>query len=150
MKIFEYKMKIQKGDNALNFDISFIDRYKNKLRIIYNNKIYPLNHRFSIIDNNTDFKINLISLEFSLLYDILNIQYKKKEEKKNIETNAEDDEENYEINLFGYEFVKNNKDKCLIIYNGEIFPLQPFFFLQDIEQNKILNIRLIIFEKIMI
>ena len=148
MKVFEFDMKIKKEKNRLNFDISFINRYKNKLRIYYNNKIYPLYHRFSNIDNNIDFKINLISSEFSLLYEIHNIQYKKKEEKKNIETNAEDDEENYEINLFGYEFVKNNKDKCLIIYNGEIFPLQPFFFLQDIEQNKILNIRLIIFEKI--
>ena len=82
MKVFEYDMKIKKEKNRLNFDISFINRYKNKLRIYYNNKIYPLYHRFSNIDNNIDFKINLISSEFSLLYEIHNIQYKKKEEKK--------------------------------------------------------------------
>ena len=82
MRVFKFDMKIKKDINKLNFDASFINKYKNKLRIIYNNKIYPLNHRFSNIDNNTDFKINLISLEFSLLYDILNIQYKKKKKKK--------------------------------------------------------------------
>ncbi len=84
MKVFKFDMNIEKKTNSLNFDPCFINKYKNKLRIIYNNKIYPLNHKFSSIYNNIKkLKINLISLENFSLYEINSIQYIKGE-KKNI------------------------------------------------------------------
>ena len=148
MKVFEIDMKIKIKENRLNFDPSFINKYKNKLRILYNNKIYPLNHKFSnIINNINDLRINLISLEQLPLYDIHNIRYIKENDKKDLWDRYEDEEEDDRIRLFGKKFIERNKDKCLIIYNDEIYPLQEYFLIKDIE-SKDIKIKLLIFEKI--
>ena len=148
MKVFEIDMKIKIKENRLNFDPSFINKYKNKLRILYNNKIYPLNHKFSnIINNINDLRINLISLEQLPLYDIHNIRYIKEDDKKDLWDRYEDEEEDDRIRLFGKKFIERNKDKCLIIYNNEIYPLQEYFLIKDIE-SKDIKIKLLIFEKI--
>ena len=149
MRVFKFDMKIKKDINKLNFDVSFINKYKNKLRIIYKNKIYPLNHKFSNIDNNIKIlKINLISLEYLSIYEIYKIQYIKTNENKSIWDRYEDEEEDDRIRLFGKIFIENHKDKCLIIYNNEIFPLQEYFLINDIENKDRLEIKLLIFEKI--
>ena len=49
-----------------------------------------------------------------------------------------------EIKIFGYEFVKNNKDKCIIIYQNNEYDLNEFFDLNNhINNNSILQIKLI-------
>ena len=145
MKVFEIDMKIKIKENRLNFDSSFINKYKNKFRIIYNNKIYPLNNKFDNLDDIKEIKINLISLKQLPLYDIPNIRYIKKEEEID---KYEDEEEDDRIRLFGRYFISNNNDKCLIIYKDEIFPLQEYFLIKDIENKKNLEIKLLILEKI--
>ena len=148
MKVFKFDMNIEKKTNSLNFDPCFINKYKNKLRIMCGDKIYPLNHKFSSIDNNIKkLKINLISLENFSLYEINSIQYIKGEE-KNIWEEYEDEEDDDRIRLFGKKFIKRNKDKCLIIYNDEIFPLKEYFLINEIENKDYLEIKLVIFEKI--
>ena len=87
----------------------------------------------------------MISLEQLPLYDISNIQYIKKEEEID---RYEDEEEDDRIRLFGKKFIEDNKDKCLIIYNDEIYPLQEYFLIKDIESKKNLEIKLLIFDKI--
>ena len=54
------------------------------------------------------------NLVISPLYELSKISYKidKKVEK---------------IKIFGETFVKNNKDKCIIIYKNNIFPLPEYF-----------------------
>ena len=152
MRVLKFDMKIKKDINSLNFDTSFINKYKNKLRIVYNNKIYPLYHKFSNMDNNIKIlKINLISLEHLSIYEIYKIHYiKKKDKDVKLEDLYEDEEEDDRINLFGKKFIENHKDKCLIIYNNEIFPLQEYFLINNIENKDILEIKLLIFEKIII
>ena len=145
MKVFESDMKIKKEENGLNFDPSFINKYKNKLRVIYDNKIYPLNHKFS--NNNKELKINLISLEQLPIYDIHNIRYIKEDDETDLWDRYEEEEEDDQIRLFGKKFVEWNKDKCLIIYNDEIYPLQEYFLIKDIESKNV-KIKLLIFEKI--
>ena len=49
-----------------------------------------------------------------------------------------------DIKIFEDKFVKNNKDKCLIIYKNKVFPLISFFPFDKIEKkDKKLEITLI-------
>ena len=89
----------------------------------------------------------MISLEQLPLYDIHNIRYIKEDDKKDLWDRYEDEEEDDRIRLFGKKFIERNKDKCLIIYNNEIYPLQEYFLIKDIE-SKDIKIKLLIFEKI--
>ena len=41
-----------------------------------------------------------------------------------------------EIRLFGEKFIENNKDKCIIIYKGEISFIKEFIFKKDIDLKK--------------
>ena len=45
------------------------------------------------------------------------------------------DEDDDKINIFGANFVKNNKDKCIIIYKDMLFPFEEYFYINDIEKN---------------
>ena len=48
------------------------------------------------------------------------------------------------INIFGYEFVSNNKNKCKYIYENKEYELTPKFALTNYEKSKdILEIKLI-------
>ena len=38
------------------------------------------------------------------------------------------------IRVFGKNFVTNNKDKCIIVYNNKLFPLREYFFSEEIEK----------------
>ena len=59
------------------------------------------------------------------------------------------DEDDDKINIFGANFVKNNKDKCIIIYKDMLFPFEEYFYINDIEKNdEKLEILLIEFEEI--
>ena len=37
------------------------------------------------------------------------------------------------IKIFGHKFVNKNKDKCIIIYKGEAFPLTEYFSMNYID-----------------
>ena len=47
------------------------------------------------------------------------------------------------IRLFGKNFVKNNKNICQIVYEDEYYELNEFLKIDNIEKNKILEIKLI-------
>ena len=46
------------------------------------------------------------------------------------------DKDEKEIRIFGKTFVENNKNKCIIIYNDIIFPLQEFFSVDNIKKEE--------------
>ena len=67
-----------------------------------------------------------------------------KNEEDNIEIIYKINDKNIKkIDLFGFRFVKNNKDKCKIIYKDKEYELKESFDIDDINDNKnILSIKL--------
>ena len=59
---------------------------------------------------------------------------------------SEDDIKNNKIRLFGYDFVKNNKDNCYIVINGYQRELCEYLILNEI-QYKNNNLEIILVEK---
>ena len=57
---------------------------------------------------------------------------------------------NLKLNIFGENFVKNNKNNCYILINNKRYELSKFYLLNEKEknENKILIIKLIEFKKI--
>ena len=138
-------------DNTIKiklFNANYLKEKKIKFLIIYNNKLYPFQSEFVI---NTK-KCELLKIKILVLYKIkypstlirnikpLPIDYsvvgKKYKKKKNnyyeylkcsiysfsiITYNYFAKERT--VNIFGETFVKNNKSKCAIIYQGQILPL---------------------------
>ena len=128
-----------------------IDFFKNEIEKIiqeyYKNKIIdePIKKSENdiiviklIIDSNYNnyFHYKIIKNFYNYMkikYDINNqilIEYK-------IESNKR------QIKIFGYEFVKNNKGKCFIIYEDKKFELTENFELKNKANNNILKIKLI-------
>ena len=38
------------------------------------------------------------------------------------------------LKILGEEFIKNNKNKCIIIYKNKIYPLKEYFYLSNTEK----------------
>ena len=74
---------------------------------------------------------------FKKKYDYITINYNIKEN-------------NEYIKIFGKDFVKNNKYNCHIIYENEHYKLSEYLELNKYENNKILEIKLIGFNNIII
>ena len=53
----------------------------------------------------------------------------------NIEYNIK--KNNYRIKLFGYNFVKNNKNICKIMIEDKEYELKEYFFIENIEKDKL-------------
>ena len=154
--VIHYLINNSKRINILKSN--FVKRYKDRIKIIYNNKIIPLQTSLIIGENKNKkkIKIKLIcyndKLDFNALtkgldsfydfYPYLKYQndiiifnkiksfifnwslmiYDKKEPTY---------EPSQEIKIFGENFIKNNKDKCLIFFENKYFPLKEYFNLDD-------------------
>ena len=105
----------ERNNNKLN-EYNFLDtQYSIKLSKNSNNYYYFLNVNY--INGNLD----IFYERFEELKNYLEILSNKKNIIKIIYQN----ENNSEINLFGEEFVYNNRNKCKIIYNNNIYELKP-------------------------
>ena len=173
MKFFKFIFSIKDGEKLIKiFKPDFVNKNRHKYKIIYNNKIYPIQNEFKI-PNNKDNKlkiklicfnyisgVNDIDLEYASLYKFNEI----KNYKKNVYKYSEFLNCSYykmskliyrinptekEIKIFGKDFVNNNKGKCIIIYDNKIIPLQENISRNDIEkENNKLEITLIELEDI--
>jgi hypothetical protein len=166
-----------KNEDDLNLIFDFMEKNKNKIRIIRDNKIKSFDNEFK----NKNSKIKFILLGKSYAYQSWKIIYNIKEreereeiekpEHKNEEENKHENGDKYkseeenkyeigekdeiidideEIKIFGNEFVENNHSKSLIMHKGVIFPLKEYFSRKyiDIEKDNKLKIKLLVFENI--
>ena len=168
------------------FNPYFVQKNKNKYKIIYKNKVLQLKSEFLIKDKKiSKLKIELICLaDIFLNYDLIKgirpfiAIYPSKISKRNlykfknwqfisyvnwsiIEYNAKP-QISYNFNIFNIDFnnlmsrpkiekikvfgeifVKNNRDKCLILYRNVLFPLKEYFPMKIIGNKEILEFDLI-------
>ena len=160
MKIFIVIYPIRKNEhNKLIFKPEFVRKNKFKCKISYNNKLYPLVNVFKIQNVNiTRLKLKLIcydnSIDLSKIFKGYGVFYKFYETRKYDLKNSERKEKIkclyhemskmvYNINpndkfiqILSNEFVERNKDKCLLIYNNDIFPLKGSFYGQEIKKGE--------------
>ena len=114
-KIFKVNLEEFKNENMLKVILDFIKSYKNKIKIIHNNKIKQLENelitkisklKFILLDNPFYYQ------SYKMIYKIRDLKYKDKVKNK---------DEHKKIKIFGEGFVKNNYSKCFIIYKKNIF-----------------------------
>ena len=119
------------NNNDINEYIESVKYHENKTfnRNLSNYEIFPSNLK-NLIDEyqypiqlcaNQYYKINLnnyISYVNPLLYTYYNLLYKNEPNKERIK-------------IFGEKFVHNNKDKCIIICNDIILPLQEYLSINN-------------------
>ena len=167
MKIYILIYLIKEGEDKIKiFDKTFVDKYKLNCKLFYNNKQFSLESEFVIPKNNIN---NEIKLKLILLIYELNIKeiakvcesfYTSYEGEKYMKRIKEFNDftkyiEKYklvyqinpdqtEVKLFGEDFVKNNQNKYIIIYNNRIFAFQEYFSLKKIQIRKEINILKII------
>ena len=143
-KIFKVNLEEFKNENKLKVFFDFIKSYKNKIKIIHNNKIKPLENelitkkskiKFILLDNPFNYQ------SYKMIYKIRDLKYEDKVKNK---------DEHKKIKIFGEDFVENNYSKCFIIYKSVIFPLKEYFSSKyiDIEKDKKLEIKLLLLKNI--
>ena len=143
-KIFKVNLEEFKNEYKLKVFFDFIKSYKNKIKIINNNKIKPRENE--LITKKSKIKFILLDNPFyyqsyKMIYKIRDLKYEDKVKNKEI----------YKyIKIFGYDFVKNNYSKSVIIYKDVIFPLKEYFSSKyiDIEKDKKLEIKLLLLKNI--
>ena len=144
-KIFKVNLEEFKNENMLKVILDFIKSYKNKIKIIHNNKIKQLENELITKIS----KLKFILLDNPFYYQSYKMIYKiKYEEEENDEDSEEEEKDFYKmkykirdlkyedkvknkdehkkIKIFGEDFVKNNYSKCFIIYKSVIFPLKEY------------------------
>ena len=158
MIIFVIHYLINDNSEKINiFKSNFVMRNKDRIKIIYNNKIIPFQTSIIIRENNNKWiKIKLIcfkdNLDFNALIKGLDSFYKiypSTKYKNNMirfsklkffvfnssymiyDKLEPTSEPSKEIKIFCENFVINNKDKCLILFENKFFPLKEYFFLDD-------------------
>ena len=143
MKIYKLWIYIErKNYHILDW---FINNYKKRIKVIYENKICNLNiiKKWSIINSPKDLKIiSFVDLQYlNLMFENTGILHAK-EINRAIKINSDIlpkkliynifkmeykiNKEDNMIKIFGKTFVQNNKNKCLIIYRNNILPLKEF------------------------
>ena len=162
MKIYKFIGEDKDKNDFKNFMKEFVA--KNKCKIIYKNKIIPLQSLLKIPENIIDiskiklilynyiYNINEIFLETISIgqIDQKNYKFERIKNKKNMNmyrfikyhlcSSHEIFKLIYKINnedkikIFGDEFVGNNENKFSIIYKDNIFPLRTYFLINDINK----------------
>ena len=146
MEIFEIPVEPKQFNGKIKIIYpKYIIRGKNfkKWRIIINNKSYKLTEEFQGIKNIRK-KMKIKYLLYS--NDIRQSKYK---EIKNRTLINKIFHMSYEVGkyiykkiiIFGKKFVRNNKDKLMIVHNGKIYPLTEYFY-KEISEEKNLEIAL--------
>ena len=159
MEIFQKVYTIKSNENVVKiFDDDFIRKNKNTHKIVYNNKMYPLQNEI-FIENKNISKIKIKLISFSSIY-IKTIPIGSYVTKKCLYNNKcfknklsrmiykINNNEN-KIRIFGKTFVENNKNRCRIIYNNIVFSLQEYlYFSEKFKKGDNLEIILLEFESI--
>ena len=84
-----------------------------------------------------------INIQFNNIMNIYNLMTIKKEIKNEILIKYLVKKDDKKINIFGYDFVENNKDKCKYIYENKEFELTEEFDISNYNKSKeILEIKL--------
>ena len=148
------------------FKSNFVNKFKYRFKIIHKNKILPLQTKLKNIDNSSAYvKIQLICYDDKFILNNLfeGIEsfdefYPNRKIKDNItkfynlkvfivnmsfmvyEKYDPIINQKNRIKLFGEDFVKKNKDKCLITNKSNYYPLQEYFFIKKEEDDKELDI----------
>ena len=154
MKFFKIIYPKKRNTNVVPiFDKNFINKNKNKYKIIYENKLYPLQTVLIIPKYKMEY-INIKLMSFINDIDINDIIIASKsfnvfDINKNHKTQNTDkkysgsriiykiNRKEYQIKIFGSPFVKNNKDKCLILYKYKTFHLMESFLTYDIDKEDV-------------
>ena len=169
------------------FSINYLKKNKHKYKIIYKNKLYPLEKLYSDEDIDNSFKLLYLlneknfkkNSEYKIVQKYQKIHkkiikfpniYAPQEENLDLEINK-----NYifkfnylldlkfkfydslfisynkqpnsdKIKIFGKNFVENNKDKCIILYNNILYFLEEFLLLDDQDKRHNDNIEIIYIE----
>jgi surface protein len=119
MEIY-YKISEEIINNYDNKNINYEILYNiNNINISNDNIIKEINNINN--DNNINNRFNKINNIYKKIYD--------KIDEITIIYNIKDKED--EIRIFGSDFVENNKDKCNIIYEDEIYELTEYFKLRQ-------------------
>ena len=121
------------NESKRSFDIKFINYTKNQIineKIKEYKPIYRYNESELFNKNNKRYKF--IEKLATSINEKLKMVYK-------IETNEEN------LRIFGNEFVQNNKDKCIILLNNKLIPLQSHLLIKDIDEKEIENKKLELF-----
>ena len=147
MKVF--KLIVPINENPV-LNKNFIKRNEKRYKIIFNNKILPLNNILTIPnDKRKEIKIKIICYsdnyhinDIIIANETLNVFKISKNYKKQLEyPKLEGSKIFYKINrketdirIFGKNFVNNNRGKYLILYKDKTFPLNEFFYIKDIDK----------------
>ena len=123
---------------------NFVEPNKNRCRIIYDNKLYPLQSKILIKrKRKSKIKIRLICYrnildKFHNLEKYWDEEIKMKEIDcvKDLKMVYKIDKSKNKTKIFGEKFVKNNKHKCAILYKDKIFKLQEYLKLKNIKANE--------------
>ena len=139
-KISEYLETLYQINNDIINNYNIKNRNFQILQNIneINNK-HIINDINNIInENRMDLKIKFI---LELYYKIQNNNDNKEEEIDELNIIYKNDKDVETIHIFGSDFVKNNKDKCKIIYNDKEYELTEEFCVKNCKEN-ILEIKL--------
>ena len=126
--IKKFKKIMDNYDKIYNINNNILNNY-NK-----NNRNYKLLLNLNFIDKFIDIEINNIKDKYDYGYNLkqsLDI-YNYMEINNEIELIYKPKKKD-KVGIFGSEFVKNNKDKCRIIYNNKEYELKEYF--NDIDYN---------------
>ena len=155
-------MKVYKAKEEVDIDEIFQDKSSKELErkflIVYKNRIYKsFDDLKKIKHDQPKIKLKIKLITFNNIIDIHNKskseeilnkfdkchKYRKNTNKYNIylrcsfnvfsQISYKIDKKNNEIQIFGENFVENNKAKCFIIYKDRIFPIQKSFLTENIE-----------------
>ena len=156
----EFKFKITQFNNYISGIIEVLNKLINKVKIyyeIYNNYAYNFdikNINYYIVNNINEIskynvkiinEINSIINEVSTnikINNLFNLYYNIfKNNENTIKYEIKNGDKN--VKIFGNTFVKNNKDKCRIIFNEKEYDLKEYFDITNYKNEKnILEIEL--------
>ena len=164
MIINKFKLNLEEIINKLKKLKDNLDIYYNINNNLLNNYEINKNRNYNLllslknIDADIDSEINKFTYEYSYGYNLnkllylyteineenldIEIQYKPNNNNEEVEENEENKKE--KLKIFGKKFIKNNFDKCKIIYDNKEYDLCEYF--DDIDNeynsNEIIKIKL--------
>ena len=108
--------------------------------------INKIEEKFKNFPNDIELIITIKHINYINYFHYMNIKgflYYLKKKYDYIIINYNINKYDKEIRIFGKNFVKNNKNICQIVYEDEYFELNEFLKIDNLENNKIIEIKLI-------
>ena len=165
MKFFKVEFFNPENINKINiFTPSFIEKNKYRIKIVYENKLFPLENKIiNKYKGNEKLKIKIISFyniqdnEIAEGFKTNNNCYETKRYIRNLNRyNRYSKHLKYlfqgmlkmvykietnqvKIKILGEQFVKNNENKGIILYKDKIYKFQEYFLIKDINKEDIIE-----------